>query len=584
MRDPKGPTTSLQVAGRHDKQIVLHLPLLPAYKFFFFFFWPISRFFLIQTHLRTVDKMLELLNPELLLSIQLCFDSPSDLRNLIAASPANLRTFQLFPQLVLTTILRNAIHPVAMPSALAILQVPLPDPGHASLHPRTLEPILDRYFTGKYDQLPQDRAGLARLERLHSRASFLVQDFATRAWRKIHTAPTTPQPQPELSTGSTFVYQDTIHRVADFHWGEQPTLLAEPETPPPLEAYIPTQDAPQLSSNERGRLFRAFLRFELYCKVFPGCAYYQEDDEPFITAQQQNDYFLGHLRDFEIEELVCVYLYYSTVLGDFLCQIEDNFVDETLNVARSLGSIDPPGSPRDHSNHSRATTPESIQSTGSTLSDDKEDTPPCEVTTPGHVPLVQANEYMDTTMLNMFCQDTRSYFYKHLSYIVSKGLEFVCDSLTAEKEARRKMILNNIPCGRVFFAEALEIAYRSPLASANNRDHDSHHANAKDEDDDPSHQNSAWARFHPPRGFTLFNIYGFQSLRARGWVFWDSDRLASKVFAYTLRLASHWMDDESDGFIDHADRETAEHRLEGVMLPRVERDRIRARYETTFFS
>lgn len=521
--------------------------------------------------------MLERLTPELLLSIQLCFDSPSDLRNLIAASPANLRTFQLFPELVLSTILRNAIHPVAMPSALAILQVPPPDRGHASLHPHTLEPILDGYFSGKYNQLPQDRAGLARLEHLHSRALFLVQDFATRAWRKVHTPP--PAPRPKSSTGSTFVYQGAIHRVEDFHWGAQPTLLAEAETPPPIEAYLPIQDVPQLSSNERGRLLRAFLRFELYCKVFPGCAL-RGEYEPFITAQQQNDYFLGHLRDFEKEELACVYLYYETVLGDFVRQIEGNFVDEVLSVARPLGSIDTPGYSPDYLNHSREATPECIPPPGSALSDGKEDTPPCEVNTPPRVPLVPANEYMDTLMLNMFCQDTSSYFYKHLSYMVSKGLEFVYDSMRAEKEACPKMILNNIPCWRKFFAEALEAAYHP--TTRNHRDHDSHHANAKDEDDDPSHQNRAWARFHPPSHITLFSVWSSKSLRARGWVFWDSDRLASKVFAHSLRVVSRGVDDKRDGFIDHAYRKTAEKRLEGVMLPRVERDDIRARYESTF--
>lgn len=49
-----------------------------------------------------------------------------------------------------------------------------------------------------------------------------------------------------------------------------------------------------------------------------------------------------------------------------------------------------------------------------------------------------------------------------------------------------------------------------------------------------------------------------------------------------LILASREFDDERDGFINHVARETAEQRLEGVMLPRVERDRIRARYQSTF--
>lgn len=235
--------------------------------------------------------MLEILSPELLLAIQLCLDTPRDLRNLIAASPANLCIFQRHSRLVLTNILSNAIHPVAMPSALAVLQVPPPDRGRTSLHPRTLKPILDNYFNGGYDQLPEDKAGLVRLERLYSRALFLAKEFAARAWQKIRMGE--PKPDPKSTWYRIFGCQGTGDQLRDSHWGTQEN--SHPFKSCTADQALDDPADPHLSSNETARLLRAFLRFELYCKLFPGCGRWpidESEDGYFITAGQQNEFYV----------------------------------------------------------------------------------------------------------------------------------------------------------------------------------------------------------------------------------------------------------------------------------------------------
>lgn len=90
--------------------------------------------------------MLEKLSPGLLLLIQESLGSLADLHALIAASPSNLRTFESYRQHVLHTYLKNAIGPVVLPSALAILQLyeiyPRLPPGPERLQVCALRPCL----------------------------------------------------------------------------------------------------------------------------------------------------------------------------------------------------------------------------------------------------------------------------------------------------------------------------------------------------------------------------------------------------------------------------------------------------------
>lgn len=125
--------------------------------------------------------MLETLSPELLLSTQQSLDSPLDLCSLIVRSPSSCRIFERYLQLVLSTVLRRAIHTVASPAALAVLQVPDVSPNRATPHIKKVRSFVDRYFGGTVRHDPHNDTGLNQLRRSHVRASYLAADYALRA-------------------------------------------------------------------------------------------------------------------------------------------------------------------------------------------------------------------------------------------------------------------------------------------------------------------------------------------------------------------------------------------------------------------
>lgn len=534
--------------------------------------------------------MLELLLPELLLCVQLCLDSPPDLRNLIAASPASLHIFQQYAHLVRTTVLSNSIHHVALPLALAIVQIPSPERGHLSLHPHVLEPILDNYFKGGYDQaqLPEDRACLSRIERLCYRASFLAQDYATQAWRKIHeNHPSSDPTEPESRStpGSTYIHQNRAYNLKYFRWGTQePHFESQLEAHTAYETSDDPSNAPHLSSSEQARLLRAFLLFELYCKIFPGCGDFpgdSDEDGPFITAAQQSDYFLRHLRPFEREELACVYRYYLTVLGDFFAQVEDDFVNEMLTAASHSLIITLPDNPRQSQSSSHHS---SAESADYSPSHDNKAKSACQGATSSDAQAVLATELWENHGLKMFCSEETSWFYQDvMGYVVSKGTDFLYESIKADEDTRRELILYNVPDSRPFLPEALAFAWDNRSVDQDSQEDDQDDESVEDEYDDPSHPNRAWRTLLRNRDPPIFIGYigCIKALRARGWVFWDSARLSSGAVNGGLAWAACPCNEDEDGNKNHATRECAEERLTGVMVPSTERDRICSKYGST---
>lgn len=118
----------------------------------------------------------------------------------------------------------------------------------------------------------------------------------------------------------------TVHHLRVFHWRTEENSL-------PCRSHAADQalNDGHLFSNETARLLRAFLRFELYCKLFPGCGRRPTDeteDGYIIAVGPQNDYFLVHLRPLEKEELACVEWFYDEI-ADILSKGTDFLYDLT---------------------------------------------------------------------------------------------------------------------------------------------------------------------------------------------------------------------------------------------------------------
>lgn len=215
--------------------------------------------------------MLEQLSPELLLLIQQSLGFLADLHALIAASPSSLATFESYRQHVLPAVLKNAISSVALPSALAILQLHVLDlrvpPGERQLLPPPSPTFIDSYFSGTVSPFPEDGPSFTRLRTLYVRAMGFAVDYAARALRV-------------LSVGDANVDKVTAREQAALH----------------------------LSPGERGRLLRAFFRYELYCRAFP------PRNTPNAAAQR--DTFLLKLHPFEVEELPAFTTTFPRLLAD----------------------------------------------------------------------------------------------------------------------------------------------------------------------------------------------------------------------------------------------------------------------------
>ncbi|KAJ4388608.1 hypothetical protein N0V93_006067 [Gnomoniopsis smithogilvyi] len=526
-----------------------------------------------------LGTVLEELSPELLLLIQKSLDSPLDLSRLIAASPVNFRAFQRYSQHILAAVLQNAIHPVSMPSALAVLQVPSPDSGHDSLLSQTLEPFLNTYFSGGYNQLSADRQNLARLQRLYVRASHLVESYAMHAWREVVAVET-------HGSDSQMKFNHTSNNHI-------------PHPDQSQESSEGNHSRFNLSSQERERLLRAFFRFELYCKVFPDQSNAPtEDGEPSIGATQQRDYFLMNLCPFEVEELACVHHYFSTVIGDFVGHLEDDFVNEILTAAKENVN---PAAFTSHRKR-RSVSPFSSSTISTTgLSGSREDTSarlrrasPCldsgtqfaEEETKGRVKTgatdvrwVRAVD-LDLYDLDLFCSDAKRRFDRYISYMVSKGIDFLYDLMRADEIERRKMILDNTPVLRVFLPEAIRTIPHQP--EDNNHEEDSSGNNDEYTDDEPTHPNRGWLKLRPNSNDYIRDGLSFAPLRARGWVFWDAKRVENPTVDQSLYMARHMDRHRLEELYDRSQRRSGEERLAGVMLPVAERSRIYEKYGSTF--
>lgn len=549
--------------------------------------------------------MLEKLPLELLLLVQQSLDALVDLHALIAASPSNLRTFALYRQHVLPAVLKNAICPVALPSALALLQLHAldlrgPGGGQSQLPPPPppLPTILDNYFSGIVYPFPEseDDPGFSWLRSLYVRAMRFAKDYATRALRVLSVGDAD-------ADGDKVTAQDRDRAALALHF----------------------------SPSERGRILRAFFRFELYCRVFP----------PRISAAMHRDMFLLKLRPFEVKELACIHHYFFTIVSGCVDRLEDQFVEEVLTTtkahadpaasnallsaedrrrrppsASSLlegpgGSIVDSEEPRHRSTVSGCQDEESValhqeqQQQTLPLSPNLGEDTPYEIETTdqaeGNNMSLGNLDNLELSGLDLFSSISKRHYPSNISFMVSRGIEFIHTLVNADDDTRRKMILDNSPDLRPFFPEALaSIPFPPDLESngsslqqqaewgnqAGNNDMD----DGCGVDDNPYDPNYSWvqlARSHPGGVDDYIRSKIDQApFRARAWVFWDKKRLVGggcgSAALYQGLLAARHMDYQKIlTLYDRSQRRSGEERLSGVLVPLGERSRILHKYAST---
>ncbi|KAH7128018.1 hypothetical protein B0J13DRAFT_646158 [Dactylonectria estremocensis] len=226
---------------------------------------------------------LEDLAQELLSLILQNVDSPVGLHYLISASPSCFRTYSQSPQIIISSIIRNVLPGDNIQHALAILQAP---------SARSEVPsFLNKYFNSIASfHLPTNRADLLILSGLYNCLSHLLDNYFEETMRELGLP------------HSHQLRQENQHKSS------------------PNKSVLPP------SISERTRLQRAFLRFRLYCQVFPGYANdpYGLDDPspPDHPADQQFSLFLANLTPWEAEEIV----------RGFIDELEDDLIHAVMDA------------------------------------------------------------------------------------------------------------------------------------------------------------------------------------------------------------------------------------------------------------
>lgn len=473
---------------------------------------------------------LHLLPIEVLSLILQEVDCPRDLLSLVGLSGPCYRAYESAPNLILSSVLRNAIAPTVLHHALAILNVPAtsgPDP-----QTEVLEGFIDRYFqAGSSFEFPADAAAMTVLRRLHSRISYFVDDYSSRAMQALAT-------KPDGQQGAGWV----------------------------------------LSSSERARFQRAFFRYELYSLVFP--VDHSVLRHSLFPADLQFARFLAHMEPWEVEEMSCVHHYFTSRIEGLIGRLEDQVVEAVLSapgvrsnpghptlaeplILDSLGPSSQPIQPRDDSEPAGRS--DKSEREGSPDDDDDNDS------------MVRFDS-LDLLDLDLFSRDGSFRLPEIVSYLASLGSEFLRELLVADNDERNDIIRRNIPLRRDFLPEAVDQAPATgprtmvPGDVAN--------------DDDPRRPSLGYYSFKRSDQDVYLEIRheGILNapLRERAFVFWDAMRVAQPMVRDSLREASQARTGEVNRILNRHERQSPEERLEGVKIPRAVMDTIMAEFGSTF--
>ncbi|KAF5012264.1 hypothetical protein FDECE_1645 [Fusarium decemcellulare] len=249
---------------------------------------------------------------ELRLQILVTLGCKNWILQLIQASPAMLGQYVTSKAYIIRTLLSFDLDDEMVQDAMAIVLFPSLDTGnnHESL-------ALDHFGSWRRKQLPNPLKThnyrlLDELDKLHSRLLLFIEDYLTKA-----TAIFPPREYlclPELSSvRRTLTFKDQIVRTRF--------------------------DSSHLTLLERKRLLRAFLQYELRCKINP----FWTGHDNHISAIPDDitslyNYGNQELHQPEREAIYCVYKYVEYLYGAMFAQCFDSWLPEIPTGSLSSGA------------------------------------------------------------------------------------------------------------------------------------------------------------------------------------------------------------------------------------------------------
>ncbi|KAL7955679.1 hypothetical protein V8C34DRAFT_290729 [Trichoderma compactum] len=458
------------------------------------------------------------LPPELLRLILTSFDSLHDLYLFIKASPECFRIYRVTPELILSSVLKRAIHPDALHHALAVANVE-----EQVFTDREEDDRLWRFLDGYFQrdpalfEFPQKMHDIISLAKLNNMVSSHVNDYTRRTLHALYE--------------SEKAQQDPHHREA------------------PISCHAVRQT--RLSATEQARIQRAFFRYELYSRCFPGSPI--TPDESIYAADDQFNHFIQQMAPWEVEELSCLHEYLWVQVSRVFGEIEEEVVAKVLDAQTATAAAI-------RAAQVRQAEFRRLLKTNSVDVDD------------GMCPFRPS----DTPGLELLGEDDRIALPDTLRYLVSLGLPFLRSLFSAQGQRRRDLIRCNYYGEREFLPHAIYEDPNPPQAP-NNPENIS--------DNDISHVNLGYLLFRPSSIEAVLSAMGiarYWPLRRLGYVFWDIERVRDPEINERLRNARDCDPTVAKKAFYEFIQESAEERLKGMKLPRTLMEEIRHDYSVPF--
>lgn len=498
------------------------------------------------------------LPPELLQMVLLSIDSAQALYSLIRAYPRAYHMFRAHRHKILRAVLQNATYPETLRDLLFTdaIKAPLLDPLfpfvglmgiNYSISPqgrqlkRAIRPWIQRYFMGEPPEYPIDTPGVVRLLQILT----VVNRFADLYAR--HAANLLVGPRP-------------------------PTISATPQA-------FPT-GYPPLTHAEKRRFHRAFLRYELYSRLFPRDPVPPDPPDPprpgqrpcrmsVFTAHEQYRLFIRRLDTWKVEELSCVHNFLFSLVREWMAEMDDQVVHAVRSAPGAFSIRDgDTGNDLQHLCHDGEPNDMVCYKDNSTNSDTSEKS--TSVNTVAVSLIIRSDS--SESLFHHVDRDNRP---RHHSKLTSYGLAFIQRLHDAGPDARREMMRREGICGRDFLPEALHFdpdppGIMPPYVTTSTSPSRSRTAARSW----PSSWRSWLIADRSYRQIYDYNeAVAYNPSRERAYIFWDEERLKDPVVARGLHVAAHLSAEEVSERTSLGP--TVEERLWDIRLPRKERKRIR---------
>jgi hypothetical protein len=247
------------------------------------------------------SNSLDDLPAELIVLVLYSLASPTALLSLIQASARCYRIFLLSKSDILLATLREVLQPEI--KSLVLL-------------------VHEAYNLPSFDNL-------AYGQRLSSQDAFTNRFSRDEAlYEQASDLPAPHFVVPQLRTVSTMEYfvedysnwvSNHLHSPKPYSMNGAVAVGMLPPPPPPAHQ--------NLSSVERSRLQRAFLRFEIFCTAMNRAGGHDRRPLAKYSAKSNNSRFLNILQPWEREEFVCILDYLTMQLEDVFDGLETDFVE-----------------------------------------------------------------------------------------------------------------------------------------------------------------------------------------------------------------------------------------------------------------